>query len=418
MICQRSKIPRHCTTFLATYAPVPNNPTEHSEGKQKVVMDFVEVPRPEWYRKMRGKGTATPRLPSLMTFQSTSWLVPCPTLGSRAAARPTVNDCSPTTLVATENEGSAKHPPTPKRRARKQPKPQSSKAVKRRRVLESHPRPLEDGGLAFALNVTFGRNPPKYVDKAVQTKLNFTKLVAPTEDTSNILETQVKTLRVELGAAQRENELLRAQTESLTTLNTLYAQGSLLPPAQSSSSSQTSPPDSAPSLFARINPAPALRRRTPTEPRSDRMRRMNSVPADYDVRPNRSSNLYTRNSPVKYGLSRGRSFRGGGHRPFSVRAHIPTASSDFRNDLMANPVLHGLSSTSLSSHSPTGSNRQSQSSSSTIRGQDCFDEHRLASKLDVATISKELKLEDAECGCAASEDEVSLGDDDDVPQVV
>lgn len=41
----------------------------------------------------------------------------------------------------------------------------------------------------------------------------------------------------------------------------------------------------------------------------------------------------------------------------------------------------------------------------------------VASKLDVA-ISKQPKLEDAECGCVASEDEVSLGDDDDVPQVV
>lgn len=405
-----------CTTF----STASNNPTEHPEGKQKMVMDFVEVPRPEWYRKMRGKGAATPRLsrplntPEFDDLPIHQLARSMPHFGFESSRKADVNDCSPSTLVATENEGSAEHLPTPKRRARKQQKAQSSMAVKRRRALESHPRSLEDGELAFALNVTFGRNPSKYVDKAVQTKLHFTKSVAPTEDTSIVLEKQVETLQVELGAAQQENEFLRVQMENLTTLKQLLAQGSLLPPTQSSSSSQTSPPDPVPSLIARIEPAPVLRRRTPTEPRSDRMRRMNSVPADCDVRWNRPSIGYSRNSPVKHGLLRGRGLRGGGSRPFSVSARIPVLPPGFRDDLMANPVPPCLSSTALPSHSPAGS---SQSSSSTVREQDCFDEHRLASKLDVA-ISKQPKLEDAECGCVASEDEVSLGDDDDVPQVV
>ncbi|KAI6005712.1 hypothetical protein EDD15DRAFT_664772 [Pisolithus albus] len=292
-----------------------------------------------------------------------------PHFGSEGSRNANVNDCSPSTLVATENEGSAEHLPTPKRRARKQHKAQSSVAVKRRRVLEGDPRSLGDGGLASALNVTFGHNPPKYIDKAVQTKLHFTKSVAPTEDTSNVLEKQVETLQDELATTQQENESLRVQMENLTTLKQFLAQGSFLPPAQSSSSSQTSPPDPVPSLITRIEPVPVHRRRTPTEPRSDRMRRMNTVPADCDVRWNRPSIGYSRNSPVKHGLSRGRSFRGGGNGPFSVSAHIPVLRSGFRDDHMVNPVLSCLSSTSLPSHSPA---RSSQSSSSTCQGTRLF----------------------------------------------
>lgn len=457
-----SSQPFFCSSFPPGNALSSTNSSEsiprtstNGRHKQRYLMDFVDVPQPDWYRKIRGKEKATPKLPARcsetpecdddiplrqlvlqysMTSKQNQAVGPSHSksdslpgnIHDAISLDPPAVKIPPVQSPAVRQKADLSGQPSSSRKRKKQLQetlPRSSQPMKRLRSTKSCGRP-PNNDLAAVINHSFRPN-------GEHKGISFTKCAKSDGPDHTLLQDRIEEQRAELSRCEDLNRALKDEVQRLKdavlhltsrgqTWNPPSDSQPVMQPEYCSVSAHTNASMAADRPLGGQSAEMLPRHPTPTEPRSHRELRLKTRHPEGKL----WKHPYNKHKPQTKGpYSRiPKLYKGGRPRPRLKTIPLEQRLTDYQLPII---MTLPLSSPSPSPARSSDHSQSSGSSSATIQAQlDDSEEYsapwrspRFNEELAICSpappahrIPKVSKLKYV--NGHASEDEISLGDED------